>query len=71
MILGDLIKRNAALHGDRPGIIYEELRSTHRQISHRVYRAAKAMLAFAIRPLEREAMMSRNRSEVLEVCGAG
>ena len=71
MILGDLIKRNAALHGDRPGLIFEDLRYTHRQFAHRVYRAANALLDRGIRPQERVAMLSRNRSEILETFGAG
>ena len=71
MILGDLIKRNAALHGDRPGLIFENLRYTHRQFAHRVYRAANMLLERGIRPQERIAILSHNRSEVLEVVGAG
>ena len=71
MILGDLIKRNAALHGERPGLIFEGLRYSHRQFAHRVYRAANALLERDIRPQERIAVLSRNRSEVLEVLGAG
>jgi acyl-CoA synthetase (AMP-forming)/AMP-acid ligase II len=71
MILGDLIKRNAALHGDRPGLVFEGLRYTHRQFAHRVYRAANALLDRGIRPQERVAMLSRNRSEILETFGAG
>ena len=71
MILGDLIKRNAALHGDRPGLVFEDLRYTHRQFAHRVYRAANALLDRGIQPQERVAILSRNRSEVLEMFGAG
>jgi len=71
MILGDLIKRNAALYGDRPGLIFENRRYTHRAFARRVYRAANALLGHGILPQERVAVLSRNRSEVLEAFGAG
>jgi acyl-CoA synthetase (AMP-forming)/AMP-acid ligase II len=71
MILGDIIKRNAQLSGDRPGLIFDGRRYTHRQFAQRVYRAANALLARGIRPQERVAILARNSSEVLEVFGAG
>lgn len=71
MILGDLIQRNAALHGDRLGLVFEDLRFTHREFARRVYRASNALLAKGIRQQERVAILSRNRNEVLEVFGAG
>ena len=71
MILGDLIKRNAHLYGDRLGLNFEQHRYTHRQFAQRVYRAANALLARGIRPQERVAILARNCSEALEVLGAG
>ena len=71
MILGDLIQRNAALHGDRLGLVFEELRFTHREFARRVYRASNALLGKGIRQQERVAILSRNRNEVLELFGAG
>jgi acyl-CoA synthetase (AMP-forming)/AMP-acid ligase II len=71
MIVGDIIRRNAALYGDLPGLIFERRRYSHRAFARRVYRAANALLARGIRPQERVAILSRNSSEVLEVFGAG
>lgn len=71
MILGDIIRRNAALHGDRLGLVFEANRFTHREFAARVYRAANALLDMGIKPRERVAMLARNCSEVLEVFGAG
>lgn len=71
MILGDLIQRNAALHGDRLALVFEDLRLTHKEFARRVYRAANALLGKGIRQQERVAMLSRNRNEMLEVFGAG
>lgn len=71
MILGDLIQRNAALHGDRLGLVFEDLRFTHREFARRVYRASNAILGKGIRQQERVAILSRNRNEVLELFGAG
>ena len=71
MILGDIIKRNASLYGDRIGLVFEGRRYTHRDFARRVNRAANALLARGIRPQERVAMLARNCSEVLEVFGAG
>lgn len=71
MILGDLIQRNAALHGDRLGLVFEELRFTHREFARRVYRTSNALLGRGIRQQERVAILSKNRNEVLEVFGAG
>jgi len=71
MIIGDLIKRNAHLFGDRVGLVFEGQRITHRQFANRAYRAANAMLALGVAPQERVAVLSRNSSQLLEICGAG
>lgn len=71
MIIGDLIQRNAALHGDRLGLVFNEKRFTHREFARRVYRASNALLSKGIRQQERVAILSKNRNEVLEVFGAG
>lgn len=71
MILGDLIKRNAALHGDRIGLIFEGRRFTHRMIKERACRAANMLLDRGIKPGERVAILSRNCNEMLEIFGAG
>jgi acyl-CoA synthetase (AMP-forming)/AMP-acid ligase II len=71
MILGDVIKRNAQLQGDRLGLVFEDRRFSHREFASRVYRAANALLARGVRPQERVAMLARNSNEVLEVFGAG
>ena len=69
--VGELIKRNAALYGEREGLIFEGRRYTHRAFAHRVYRCANALLARGVKPQERVAMLARNCSEALEVFGAG
>jgi acyl-CoA synthetase (AMP-forming)/AMP-acid ligase II len=71
MILGDVIKRNARLQGDRFALVFEGRRFSHREFAARVYRAANALLARGVRPRERVAMLARNSNEVLEVFGAG
>jgi acyl-CoA synthetase (AMP-forming)/AMP-acid ligase II len=71
MIVGDIIKRNAALHGDRPGLVFEGRRYTHREFLRRCCRAANALIARGLRKQERVAIVARNCSEVLEVFGAG
>ena len=71
MIIGDIIKRNAQLFGERVGLIFEGRRITHGQFANRAYRAANAMLALNVQPQERVAILSRNSSQLLEICGAG
>src|SRR5690606_28744411 len=71
MIIGDLIKRNATLHADRIGLIFEGQRFTHRMFAQRVYRVANALLTRGIRPQDRVAILARNSNQVLEVFGAG
>jgi acyl-CoA synthetase (AMP-forming)/AMP-acid ligase II len=71
MIVGDIIQRNASLYGDRPGLIFEGRRYSHRAFARRVYRAANVLFGRGIRPRERVAILARNSSEVLEVFGAG
>jgi acyl-CoA synthetase (AMP-forming)/AMP-acid ligase II len=71
MILGDIIKRNAAFYGNRVGLVFEGRRYTHRDFARRVNRVANALLVRGIRPQERVAVLARNCSEVLEVFGAG
>jgi acyl-CoA synthetase (AMP-forming)/AMP-acid ligase II len=71
MIVGDIIRRNASLYGDLPGLIFEGRRYTHREFAQRTYRVANALLSRGIRPQERVAILARNSSEVLEVFGAG
>jgi acyl-CoA synthetase (AMP-forming)/AMP-acid ligase II len=71
MIVGDIIRRNAALFGDSPGLIFEGRRYTHRAFARRVYRVANALFARGVRSQERVAILARNSSEVLEVFGAG
>ena len=71
MIVGDIIRRNAALYGDREGLIFEGRRYTHREFARRVYRAANALLARGVQPQQRIAILARNCSELLEIFGAG
>ncbi|MFZ0073408.1 MAG: AMP-binding protein, partial [Xanthobacteraceae bacterium] len=71
MIVGDIIRRNAALYGDQPGLIFEGRRYSHRAFARRVYRAANALFARGIGPQQRVAILARNSSEVLELFGAG
>ena len=71
MIVGDIIRRNASLFGDSPGLIFEGRRYTHRAFARRVYRVANALFARGVYSQERVAILARNSSEVLEVFGAG
>jgi acyl-CoA synthetase (AMP-forming)/AMP-acid ligase II len=71
MIVGDIIRRNAALYGDQPGLIFEGRRYSHRAFARRAYRAANALFARGIGPQQRVAILARNSSEVLELFGAG
>jgi acyl-CoA synthetase (AMP-forming)/AMP-acid ligase II len=71
MILGDIIKRNAQLQGDRTALVFEGKRFSHREFARRVYRMANALLARGVKRQDRIAILARNSNEVLEVFGAG
>ena len=65
MIVGDIIRRNAALFGDSPGLIFEGRRYTHRAFARRVCRVANALFARGVRSQEPVAILARNSSEVI------
>jgi acyl-CoA synthetase (AMP-forming)/AMP-acid ligase II len=68
--LADLIARNARLHGDRLAVVNEGRRYTHREHAERIWRLANALAGEGLKPGERIAVLSQNRSEYLELYGA-
>ncbi|MCW5770077.1 MAG: AMP-binding protein [Rhodospirillaceae bacterium] len=71
MIVGDLIDRNARLHGTRPALVFEGRRFTHGEFQARVHRAANAFAKLGLRRQERVAILAKNCNAYLEVFGAG
>jgi acyl-CoA synthetase (AMP-forming)/AMP-acid ligase II len=66
MLIGDIIRANARLYPDKPGIIDEENRYTWSEFNARVNRLAGAMLAAGGRPGDRAAILCENRHEFAE-----
>ena len=70
MILGDIIRRNAALFGNRVGLVFEGQRITHLEFAKRIHRVANGLLAMGMRQQDRIAVLSKSSSQLLEICGA-
>ncbi|BBD99871.1 hypothetical protein SAMIE_1033720 [Sphingobium amiense] len=69
--MAGIIRRNATLHGDRPAVRNEGRAYTHRQHAHRIWSLANAIGGeFGLSRGSRLAILSRNRSEYLEIFGA-
>lgn len=67
----DLIKRGEALYGRQPAILFEGRTFTFAEQATRMYRLANALHSLGVRKQERVAILSWNRSEYVEVFGAG
>jgi acyl-CoA synthetase (AMP-forming)/AMP-acid ligase II len=68
--LADLIERNARFHGARLAVVSEGRRYTHGEHARRIWKLAHALLALGLAHGDRVAILSHNRSEVLEAFGA-
>jgi len=66
MLIGDIIRANARIFSDKPGIIDEESRFTWGEFNARVNRLAGAMTAAGLKPGERAAILCENRHEFAE-----
>lgn len=66
MLIGDIIRANARLFPDKPGIIDEDTRFTWGEFNARVNRLARAMTDAGHRPGERAVILCENRHEYTE-----
>lgn len=70
MIVGDIIERNARLYGAEPAVVFGDVRITHQVFAERVRRLINVLVASGVGRQDRIAILSRNRSEYLEIYGA-
>lgn len=68
--LGDLLRRNAAVHGDGIAFRHELQAVTHRAHLQRAQQLAAGLQRLGIAPGERIAILSKNRVEYVELLGA-
>jgi acyl-CoA synthetase (AMP-forming)/AMP-acid ligase II len=69
--LGEIFRRNAHLSPDRPALIFEDRTIGYAEQLGRANRFASALWQAGIRRGDRVAILSMNRPEYVEVCGAG
>lgn len=70
MIVGDILRRNAALYGDRPAVICDGRITTHSQLLDRSLRLADGLRTLGLRKQDRIAILAQNCTEYLELYGA-
>ncbi len=70
MILGDILRRNAAQHADKPAVICEGRTTTHAQLLDRSLRLADGLRNGGLRKQDRIAILAQNSTEYLELYGA-
>ena len=69
-VIGDVYRRNAALHGDKPAFIMPDGRSrSFAEVCDRATRLGNALLARGLKPGDRVGILSRNRIEYIEAYG--
>lgn len=68
--LGHIIERNEQLFPERPALVFQERRFTHRQYAGRVRRLASALHARGLRRQDRFSVLAMNCSEFVEAYGA-
>ena len=70
MILGDMLRRNAAQFGDVPAIVFEGREVTHSVLLERVLRLGEALRGCGINRGDRLAVLAMNCPEYIEIYGA-
>ena len=70
MILGDMLRRNAALFGDVPAIVFEGREITHAALLERVLRLGAALRARGVQRGDRLAVLSTNCPAYFDIYGA-
>ncbi|CAN7592986.1 class I adenylate-forming enzyme family protein [Variovorax paradoxus] len=70
MILGEIFKRNAALYGKEPALIFEDRIMSHGELQGRVQRLVRGLEALGCKRQDRVAILSRNCIEYVEIYGA-
>lgn len=70
MIVGDILRRNAALYGDHPAVICEGRSTTHSQLLDRSLRLVDGLRKLGLRKQDRIAILAQNCTEYLELYGA-
>lgn len=64
--LGEMIERNARLHGDHTALVYAERRLTHAQLAERARRFSGALYGRGLRRQDRVAILAMNCAEYYE-----
>ena len=64
--LGEMIERNARLHGDHTALVYAERRLTHAQLAERARRLSGALYERGLRRQDRVAILAMNCAEYYE-----
>jgi long-chain acyl-CoA synthetase len=67
MTIGDLIVRNAKRYPHKEAIIFEGMRCTYKELNERVNRLANALLDLGGRRGDRVAVLTKNRSQSVEI----
>src|SRR5204863_105787 len=68
--LGDMIERNAALHADKPAVIYQNRPTTYRAFRDRAHALAANLHARGLRRQDRAAILAMNSLAYLEFYAA-
>lgn len=68
--LDDLVRRNAALHGDRPAFLFGDRTVTHAEYAARVARLAAGLARAGVGPGDRVAVLAPNSLEFCDLFGA-
>ena len=66
LLVGDMVRRNAARYPDKTGVVFEERRFTWQEVNMRVNSLAHGLLKLGLEKQSRVAILSRNCNEYLE-----
>lgn len=66
MLVGDIIRRTAAKHPDKAGVVFEDKRYTWEEVNRRVNCLANGLLQLGLQKQDRVAILSHNCNQYLE-----
>ena len=69
--LGDLHRRNLSLRADAPALIFEDRRTTHRELIGEACRLVNALIRLGMRRGDRVAILAENCPQYMQVYTAG